>query len=120
MLRGLQPNTPDSPAASQSVHRAFHPLSPSIQHMGVDHRCLDVLVSKQLLDGTNIVTVLQEVSGKRMAEGVAGGRLGQSRPPHSRFRGKLSYDPYSKPGRRSSTFGGTFGGEKGAGTGFSR
>jgi hypothetical protein len=42
-------------------------------------------VSEQLLDGSNIVAILQEVSGKRVAEGMARGELGQSSLAHRLF-----------------------------------
>ena len=40
--------------------------------MGVDHRRFDILVSKQLLDGSNVLTVLEQVGGEGVAEGVRG------------------------------------------------
>src|SRR2546422_1421172 len=44
--------------------------------MRVDHRGADILVAEQLLDGPDVVTLLEQVGGKRVTEGVARGRLG--------------------------------------------
>lgn len=41
--------------------------------MGVDHGGFDVSVAKKFLDGPNVVSVLEEVGRKAMAEGVATG-----------------------------------------------
>jgi hypothetical protein len=43
--------------------------------MRVDHRRAHVAVSEQLLDGANIITVLEQVCGEAVAEGVATGWL---------------------------------------------
>jgi hypothetical protein len=39
--------------------------------MGVNHGGFDIFVAQQFLDGADVVAVLQEMSGKTMAEGVA-------------------------------------------------
>ena len=57
--------------------------------MGVDYRRPHILVSQQLLDGPDIVPILQEVRGKRVAEGVTRGGPGQARPSHRFFDGPL-------------------------------
>jgi hypothetical protein len=41
-----------------------HSLASSIQDMRMDHGGPDILVSEKLLHGTDVVTVLQQVSGK--------------------------------------------------------
>jgi len=38
--------------------------------VGVDHGGFDILVPEELLNGANVVTVLQQMSGKRVSEGV--------------------------------------------------
>jgi hypothetical protein len=39
--------------------------------MGINHRCLDVFMSQQFLHRTDIVAILEQMSGKGMAKGVA-------------------------------------------------
>ncbi len=41
--------------------------------MGVDHGGGYILVPKELLDGADVVSTAQKVSGKRMAQGMRGG-----------------------------------------------
>jgi len=59
-------------------------LSPSggkattLQHVGVDHGRLDVLVAQQLLDGADVVMVFQQMGGEGVPEGVAGHALFQA------------------------------------------
>ena len=43
-----------------------------MEDVGIDHGGFDVFVSEQFLDGADIVSVLEEVSGKGVAEGVRG------------------------------------------------
>ena len=38
--------------------------------MRVDHRRFDILVPQQILNGSNILTVLEQVGGEGVAEGV--------------------------------------------------
>jgi len=38
--------------------------------VGVDHGGAHILVAEQFLDGADVVAILEEVGGKRMAEGV--------------------------------------------------
>ena len=51
----------------------------SVQDMGVDHRRLEVLVIRELLDRADVVAVFQEVRGEGVAERVAGGPLRDAR-----------------------------------------
>lgn len=44
--------------------------------MGVNHGGFDIFVAQQFLDGADVVAVLQEMSGKTIAEGVATDPLG--------------------------------------------
>ena len=57
---------------SERVRRALHPLSATVQDVGIDHRGPNVLVPKKVLDGSDIVTVAEQVRGKRVAKRVAG------------------------------------------------
>ena len=47
--------------------------------MGVDHRGLDVIVAEQFLDRSDVIPVLKHVRGKRVAERVTTGVLGDPR-----------------------------------------
>ena len=47
-----------------------------VENMGIDHRRAHVLVAKKLLDGADVVALLQQVGGKRVTEGMARRRLG--------------------------------------------
>jgi hypothetical protein len=57
--------------------------------MRVAHRGLDVFVTEQLLNGPDIISVLQQVRGEGMAEGVAGRMLGEPHRGGCRFDGPL-------------------------------
>jgi hypothetical protein len=46
--------------------------------MGVDHGGLDIGVAKQFLDRTDIITVLQQMSGEAVPESVGGDVFGQA------------------------------------------
>lgn len=50
--------------------------------MDVDHGCAHVLMSQQLLDRADVLPPFQQVGRKRVAEGVATGRLRESRLAH--------------------------------------
>ena len=50
--------------------------------MRVDLRGGDVGVAEQFLHGADVVAVLEQVRGEGMAQRVASGRLGDSRPVH--------------------------------------
>jgi hypothetical protein len=60
---------------SQQVQRTLH--SPAVQDVRVDHRRLDAAVTQQLLHRADVVSVRQEVGGKRVSQRMAGRRLGQ-------------------------------------------
>ena len=47
-----------------------------MQHMGVLHGRIDVLMSQQFLDRADVKAVLQQVCRKGVAQGVAAGELG--------------------------------------------
>jgi len=49
-----------------------------VEDVGVDHGGLDVFVPENLLDGSDVVAVHQEVGGKGVAEGVAADLLRDS------------------------------------------
>jgi hypothetical protein len=47
----------------QGVHGAPNALPASVQHVRVDHRSLDISMTKKLLNSSDVVPVLQEVRG---------------------------------------------------------
>ena len=57
-------------ATAQAVQRAAHRAAAHAQHVGVDHRGADVGVAQQFLHGADVVTRLQQMGGKRMAQRV--------------------------------------------------
>jgi len=63
--------------------------SPPVEHMGVYHRCADVLVPEKFLDRPDIIPILQEVGSERMPEGVAGDGLRDPGPLARVFDGPL-------------------------------
>ena len=46
------------------------PHQPLFEHMGIDLRCRDIGVAKQLLNGSEVGAVLQQMAGKSMAKHV--------------------------------------------------
>jgi hypothetical protein len=64
--------------ARGSIEWASNAERTTVEDVRVDHRRSHVAVPKQLLDRANIVACLEEVSGKTVAERVAGGGLGQA------------------------------------------
>jgi hypothetical protein len=50
-----------------------------VQDVGVDHRGGDVLVAEELLDGADVVVVLEEVRGEAVAQSVGRDGLGDVR-----------------------------------------
>jgi len=47
-------------------------LASAIQSMCINHRRSDVLVAEQLLNGSDVINVLEQMGGKIVAESVAG------------------------------------------------
>ncbi len=50
----------------------------AIQHMGIEHGGLDILVAQQFLNRPDVIAVSQQTRGKGVPEGVTGGVLDQS------------------------------------------
>src|SRR5687767_7662051 len=68
------------------IQRAADAAATPVEDVGVDHRRGDVAVAKQLLNGTDVVAVLEKMRGERVAQrmtagglGNAGGRYGSSK-----------------------------------------
>ncbi len=65
-LRGLE----------EPVRGTANGSRPTVQDVGVNHGGADVGMAQEFLDGSNIVAILQQMSGEGVSERVAGGRLG--------------------------------------------
>ena len=59
---------------SEAISRAVDSPTASVQDMGVNHRRAYILVAQQLLDGPDVVTILEEVGGKGTPPRVAAAR----------------------------------------------
>jgi hypothetical protein len=78
------------PLGSETVHGA-DPSPTPVQHVGIDHRRLHVPMPEQFLNGADIVAIFQEMSGERMAQRVAAGRLGRHHVSRGLFNSSLSH-----------------------------
>lgn len=54
-------------STSAWIERTPHASATALQHVRVDHGCVDVLVSEEFLDRTDIVAILQQVGRKAVA-----------------------------------------------------
>ena len=55
-----------------TIQRAADTFSAfSFDNMGIDHGCADIFVAQQFLDCADIITVLQKVGRKTVAQGMA-------------------------------------------------
>src|SRR5262245_43355879 len=68
--------------ALQAIQRAEDATATPVEDVGVDHGGIHVGVAEQLLNGADVVALLQEVSGEGVAQRVAGGRLGDAGRAH--------------------------------------
>jgi hypothetical protein len=55
------------PLGSETVHGAVDPLPTTVQHVGVNHRCLHIPMPEEFLYGADIVAIFQKMCGERMA-----------------------------------------------------
>jgi hypothetical protein len=76
-------------SALLSVERTPDGCGPILKHMNVVKRGQEILVTKELLDGADVRSVLQEVGREGMAKGVAGGVFGDLCPRHCQPNGLL-------------------------------
>ena len=76
VLTGIHDGRNVSPAArSRAVRRAAYAECTAIQDVGVDHGGADIMMPEKLLDGADVIAILQQMGGKGMPEAVAGGPL---------------------------------------------
>src|SRR5262249_17716567 len=64
-------------SGSKPVGRARDTERTRLEHVRVDHRGLEVAMAEQLLDGADVGSALQQMCRERVAERVAGDRLGE-------------------------------------------
>src|SRR5215470_16872478 len=69
-----------------AVGRARHARGPAVEHVRVDHRRADVVVSQELLDGADVAPVLEQVRGERVPK-----RMGRRTLPKVRLANGLEY-----------------------------
>ncbi len=63
------------------IERTADATSTTLQHMGIQHRCADIFVSKQFLDRADVVPVLEQVRRKTVAQRIL--TLPMNRPSRS-------------------------------------
>ena len=56
---------------AERVERASNARSAQAQHVRVDHRRLDIRVAQQLLDGADVVAVVEQMRSERVPQGMA-------------------------------------------------
>ena len=71
--------------------RALHAAGSTVEDMGVDLGCADVPVTEELLDGPDVVVVLEEVGGEGVAKRVTGCALRDGRPAHGLLHRPLEH-----------------------------
>ena len=69
------------------VERAAHGEGAALENVCVNHRCFDILMTQQFLDGADVVSVFEQVCGKAVAEGVRGDALGDAGQLHCSSQG---------------------------------
>jgi hypothetical protein len=78
----LRPVRRQGPARSREEHPvggASDARRAQVEDMRVDHRGADIAVAEELLDGPDVVVVLQQVGSEGLAKGVTCGGLGDAR-----------------------------------------
>src|SRR5450756_2850886 len=65
-------------------------LAAAVEHVRVDHGRADVLVTKQFLDGADVVARLEQVGREGVAQGVAARVLDDAGAPHRFLHGPLN------------------------------
>jgi hypothetical protein len=56
---------------SKRICRTAHTGRPAVEGMGVNHRRLHVFMPEEFLDRANVISILQKMRGKGMAQGMA-------------------------------------------------
>lgn len=76
-IKNSRPSATAPPAVSNlaPIERTQDTLSAPIDHMRVNHRSRHILMPKQLLDGTDICSRFEQMSGKRMPKRMTTGKF---------------------------------------------
>jgi len=56
---------------SKQIHRAHHDGRTTLENMRIDHGGLHIAMTKELLNGSDLGTALQQVGGASMAKALA-------------------------------------------------
>src|SRR5262245_10274148 len=88
-----QPHTAASSsiAALESIQWTPSPPGAALQYMGIDHSRVEILMPQQLLDGTNVGALFQQMGRKRVAQRMTAGGLGNPGTPHRGFHRPLQH-----------------------------
>jgi hypothetical protein len=62
---------------SNGIERAAYAQTAAVEHVGVDHRGFDIAMAEKLLDGADVVAILQQMGGEAVAESVTGDAFGE-------------------------------------------
>ena len=71
----------------QFVEQTIHSLPAPIRDMGVNHGRTDIRMTEQLLNGPNVIAILNQMSRKRMSKGMWGSGFGQTDRFHHAING---------------------------------
>lgn len=71
------------------VQRTHHAFAAFIQHMGINHRGGNIRMTEQLLHRSDVVAILQQMSGEGVAQSVRRGGLGEIGIAHRLFHRAL-------------------------------
>lgn len=75
----------------RSIERADHSSASSVEDMRVDHGRLHALMSEELLNGSNVVPIFQQVCRERMTKRVRGHPFREPDPKCGLANGLLHY-----------------------------
>ena len=74
----------------EGVQGASDTQPSAVEDVGVLHRGADAGVAEEFLDRSDVVSVFQEMGGKRVAEGVAGRSFGDPGSGYGSLHGPLN------------------------------
>lgn len=70
---------------------AAHSGGAPVQHVRIDHRRADIVVAEELLNGADVVAVLEEVRGEGVTERMARGGFREAGSPDGIFDSALEH-----------------------------
>ena len=76
---------------AEQLSRTLDAASTSVEHMGIDHRCTDILVTEQFLHRADVILRFESMRRKGMPQGMAGGRFGDARLAYSAMHSPFEY-----------------------------